>query len=117
MKETLSTKVGYLVEPHLQDGIIPPTSYKDTISKIHSKVVSDTISNYAPNRVLNAAPPKVNKQETNLPRLYRTMLAQLRSGHCSRLKDLQLRIGKSANDFCPECLIATQSTALHSPLS
>ena len=96
VKDTLSTKVGHLVEPFLQDSIIPAASFKDTINKIHTKVVSETISNYAPNRILNAVPPKVNKQETDLPRQYRTTLAQLRSGYCARLKDFQLRVGKSS---------------------
>ena len=53
MKETLQSKCWDLVEPHLQDGIIPPGSNKETFNRIHSKVVSDAISNLSPNRVLN----------------------------------------------------------------
>ena len=90
LKETLSTKVGHLVEPFLQDGTIPPASYKETINAIHTKVVSDAVSASAPNRVLARAPPKICKRETLLPRQHRTTLAQLRSGHCSHLKDFQL---------------------------
>ena len=52
MKETLKTKVGHLVEPHLVNGVIPPGSYKSTINDIHTKVVSEAKRKSGANRVL-----------------------------------------------------------------
>ena len=39
MKDTLSSKVGNLMEPYLQDGVIPAGAYKETIGKIHTKLL------------------------------------------------------------------------------
>ena len=77
MKETLSTKVGHLVEPYLVNGNIPVGAYKTTIDAIHTKVVGDAISNYDDNRVLNAPAPAINDIEKHLPRPTRAVLAQL----------------------------------------
>ena len=111
MKQTLASKCGPTVEPFLQNGVIPPTAYKKTINQIHSEVVRDSITNLADNRVLNAPAPKINPEETHLPRKTRATLAQLRSGHCARLKDYQHRIGKADDDYCPSCRVASDSTA------
>ena len=105
MKETLQSKVYDLVRPYVNDeGKITPGTYKETIKSIHTDVVTNTIANLAPNRVLNARPPEVNlNQERLLPRQTRCVLRQLRSGHCVRLKDYQLRLGKVLDDRCPDC--------------
>ena len=34
LKDTLSTKVGHLVEPYLQGRVVPAGAYKETIGKI-----------------------------------------------------------------------------------
>ena len=66
MKETLKTKVGHLVEPHLVNGVIPAGSYKSTIDKIHSKVVQEATSKSSNNRVLDAPAPKIDSTESSL---------------------------------------------------
>ena len=73
-------------------------------------VVEQAIDDLAPNRVLNGRPPLVYPNDVLLPRITQTTLTQLRSGHCARLKDYQLRIGKAADDLCPDCRAAVQST-------
>ena len=83
MKETLQTKCWDLVEPHLQDSVIPPSSYKDTLAHIHTEIVRDTINSRTPNRVLNAPAPPINEEEKYLPCQTRAVLSQLRSGHCT----------------------------------
>ena len=88
MKHTLATKVGHLVDPYLVNGIIPDGAVKTAVDGIHTKVVGDAISRYGNNRVLNAPAPKINKLESSLPRPTQVALAQLRSGHCARLKRL-----------------------------
>ena len=62
-----------------------------------------------PNRVLFTRPPKISKKEQFLPRLTRVTLAQLRSGHCARLKDYQFRIGSAVDDLCPGCSLVSHS--------
>lgn len=49
MKLTLRQKVGPLVEPHLRDGVMVLGSFPEVKNKIHTQVVSKTISSYAPN--------------------------------------------------------------------
>ena len=111
MKHTLRSKCFPIVEPYLQDGIIPASSYKETISKIHTDIVSDTVDAQGPNRVLNGRPPLINPNEAYLPRQTRAVLARLRSGFCSDLKDYQLRLGRSDDDLCPECRLNPASSS------
>ena len=104
MKHTLRSKVGHLVDPHLDDGILAPGSFPAIKNRLHTQVVQETISSYAPNRVLGYRPPKISGSEKHLPRQSRATLSQLRSGHCARLADYQMRIGKVNSDECPDCL-------------
>ena len=103
IRETLKSKCGSMVEPYLENGIIPPGRYKETIKNIHTEVVAETMRGYDQNRVLNAPAPKISDDEKLLPRRIRTTLSQLRSGFCAKLKDLLHRIGRSDNDTCPDC--------------
>ena len=111
MKDTLRTKVGHLVEPFLVNNQIPNGAYKTTIDAIHTRIVGETIRNYPNNRVLNAPAPEVNVIEQHLPRPTRAVLAQLRSGHCARLNDLQFRLGRINSPLCPDCLIDNASSS------
>ena len=110
MKHTLASKCGPTVEPHLQDGVIPPAAYKETINRIHTETVGNAIRDRSHNRVLKTPAPKINPQEFHLPRKTRATLAQLRSGHCIKLKDYMHRIGKADDDICPNCRVAPSST-------
>ena len=85
LKQTLRSKCWDSVSDYLQDGIIPAGGVKDAISDIHTRMVRETIDAYAPNRVLGAAPPPIDASESSLPRLTRSVLCQLRSGHCFSL--------------------------------
>ena len=103
MKETLRSKCHPTVEPFLVNGGLPPGGVKELQSKVHTKIVSDTIDALGPNRVLGVRPPLLSKHEKHLPKPTRSTLAQLRSGHCVRLKDYQFRLGKADDELCPEC--------------
>ena len=87
----------------MENGINPPWEGQMTINQLHIQAVSDTVNNFQPNRVLNAIPPLIHPSETSLPRRTRTILCQLRSGHCAKLRDFQFRIGQSDSDLCPNC--------------
>ena len=56
-----------------------------------------------PNRVLNTLPPLIDPDVVLLPRVARSTLSQLRSGHCFHLLSYQFKIGKSLSDLCPQC--------------
>ena len=90
---------------------IVPGPVKPVLDAIHTDIVRETISGYADNRVLGAPAPEVDRCESLLPRRCQVVLAQLRSGFCSKLKDFQHRIGKADNDTCPDCNAAQSSTS------
>ena len=48
--------------------------------------------------------------EADLPRPYRTTMAQLRSGQCSRLLSYRHAVGLSDTDACPECGLEPHTT-------
>ena len=111
MKETLRTKVFEDVRPYTKaDGTIAAGDVREVQNRIHTDIAGSTIAGLAPNRVLNARPPLqgINKSEVSLDRKTRVTLAQLRSGHCARLKTYQFKIGKAGDDTCPDCGIDPQ---------
>ena len=111
MKDTLRSKCFPVVEPFLQDGIIPAASYKEVINRIHTNIISDTVDAQSPNRILNARPPLISPNEVYLSRQTRSTLCQLRSGFCSKLADYQYIVGRSDSDNCPDCLTGVASSS------
>ena len=109
MKHTLKSKVQHLVNPYLVDGVIAPGSIPTVLKSIHTDVVRETILSYGANRVLGGPAPEINPTESFLPRRTRAVLAQLRSGFCSKLNDYNHRIGKTDSDLCPDCTTAQAS--------
>ena len=85
------------------EGVVPREGRKETLSRLHTEAVGTYLRDAPPSRVLGAAPPRVDPSERSLPRHHRTTLAQLRSGHCSRLRSYQHRIGVAESAACPEC--------------
>ena len=111
LRETFRTKSFDLVQPFLNElNLVTPGTYPAIKNALHTAVVEQAIDDLAPNRVLNGRPPLVYPNDVLLPRITQTTLTQLRSGHCARLKDFQLRIGKATDDLCPDCRGAAQST-------
>jgi hypothetical protein len=81
MKETLVSKFGHVVSPLLtDDGIIPAVSQKRAKTVIHTEAVRASIAAIGVNPVLGTVPPPIQSSEESLPRIFRTTLAQLRSG-------------------------------------
>jgi len=79
------------------------------LRSLHTQAVTEAISNYTPNRVLETPPPDISPLESFLPRSVRTTLSQLRSGHCRLLKSYMARITTGVSDVCPECGVARHS--------
>ena len=109
--ETLSTKVGHLVNPHLVDNVVPSGAFRVTIDSIHTKVVEEANSRSSDNRVLGALTPKIDPFELSLSRPTRSVLAQLKSGHCAKLQYFQFHIGSSVSGQCPEYQSSSDSVA------
>ena len=83
------------MEPHLVNGTLPPGELKNTLTQIHTKVVTDSTAALGDNRVLQARPLAIHSSEKIPPCLSWAVLSQLCSGHCSRLNDFRFRIGFS----------------------
>ena len=62
------------------------------------------------NRVINRHPPPVSDTERRLPRVTRTILAQLRSGWSNTLNSYRARIIPGTSDSCPSCNQAPHDT-------
>ena len=103
MKYTLQSRflpsIGHLV----QDGSIPHADYPAALRDLHTRAVADSVSSMGPNRVLGVRPPLVDPSELELGRAQRTSLAQLRSGHSSRLNSFLHRVGRAPSPECPDC--------------
>ena len=98
------------VQPHLEDdGSLGRDQFSYVKNKLHTDIIDKSIRNRAPNCVLGVPPPPVDASEAYLPRPTWTTLSQLHSGHCARLKDYQLRIGKMNNDLCADCNLFPQT--------
>ena len=85
------------------DGTISSDDRKVILKDLHTEAVTTYLHDAPPNRVLGGPPPDIDPSERTLSRHHRTTLAQLRSGHCSRLRTYQQRIGIGDSDSCPEC--------------
>ena len=110
LKHTLRSKCIADVQPYLEDdGSLGRGQFSHVKNKLHTDIVDKSIRNRAPNRVLGVLPPPIDASEASLPRKTRTTLSQLRSGHCARLRDYQLRIGKANDDLCADCDLFPQT--------
>ena len=76
MKETLRSKCIDIVSPYLNDsGKISPGDYPRVKAAIQTDIVAETIDQLGSSRILNTAPPPVDKSEVSLPRAVRTTLS------------------------------------------
>ena len=83
---------------------------KYAIKEIHTDTVTHVLANYPPNKVLNSAPPEINKAEQTLSRHTRTALARLRSGYCRSLNHYMNSIDEEIQDVCPKCSQSPHNT-------
>ncbi|XP_073820409.1 uncharacterized protein [Musca autumnalis] len=87
-------------------------AYQAGLNSIHTDTVAKTISRYCVNAVIGAHPPSIAAEERQLPRQTRVVLAQLRSGYCSRLNSYWAGIERTVQDICPVCGMGTHDTKL-----
>ena len=103
MKSTLQSKYLPSIAHLLQRGTTPPGELRQIVAAIHTDTVSRYLESIGPNRVLNGPAPEVHVEELRLPRAYRSVLSQLRSGFCRHLNDFGHVIGTSTISACPSC--------------
>ena len=90
LKHTLHSKCIADVQPYLEaDGSLGRGIFGFVKNQLHTDIVRKASLNRGPNRVLGSHPPPIHASEAQLPRLTRTTLSQLRSGHCGKLRDFQ----------------------------
>ena len=110
LKHTLRSKCIADVQPYLEaDGSLGRGNFGFVKNKLHTDIVRKATSNRGPNCVLGSHPPPIHACEAGLPRLTRTTLAQLCSGHCGKLRDFQKRIGKTNDDICADCNLSQKN--------
>uniref|UniRef100_A0A8D8YIE5 Uncharacterized protein n=2 Tax=Cacopsylla melanoneura TaxID=428564 RepID=A0A8D8YIE5_9HEMI len=110
IRKTLSnTYLPMLHDKHLCGDTPRYDNHKSLLQRIHTNIVSSTIENYKPNRVLGTnVIPEVDESEKSLPRSTRATLAQLRSSWCKKLQNYKARIDPTESDLCPACRKTTQ---------
>ena len=87
---------------YLADEPLNNTSYKSAISSIHKDAVRNAIENSS-SKLLNGRPPPIATAEQTLPRMTRTILAQLRCGHSRIPGQYMKRIDPTARNHCRDC--------------
>ena len=90
---------------------VDPTKYSTIIRYIHTSSVQHYTADRQPNKILQTQPPEISSSEAQLPRPFRSTLAKLRSGQCSKLNFYRHAIGFSDTDSCPECLSEIHTTS------
>ena len=80
--------------------------YKSILTNIHT----DSVRDLEVNKVLNEAPPAVDKTEKKLPRRSRSLLTQLRSGYFSILNSYLTVVDETIEDKCPKCFQISHTT-------
>ena len=108
MKQSLQKGYSDQVDDLLVDGHI--TDIKIARKTIHTRAVRAAIGSRRQSEVLSMAAPDVDEAEINLPRVARTTLAQLRSGHCSALNSFKHKIELIPSAVCPCCRQADHTT-------
>ena len=111
MKHTLASRFGDDTQQFLVDGVMPAGGYPQAMKDLHTKSVEDTIIAIGVNPIIGIQAPDVHKSELLLPRPYRAVLSQLRSGHSLSLDDYLCRIGKVPTPSCEFCDAPCQDTA------
>ena len=85
-------------------------NYKPAIKQIHTDTVHRVKEELGPNPVLGLLTPLISPSERSLPRLHRSTLAQLRSGHCALLESYKMRVGQACSAICSECQFSRRTT-------
>jgi len=97
--------------PIIFGGVLSEGTYPTARRRLRASAVARTTAAQPDNRVLLARPPPVDLAETLLPRAHRSILSQLRSGHCSRLASYRHSVGWSESPLCPDCLAVDHTVA------
>jgi hypothetical protein len=118
MKHTIYTKCIDSVRRHVNDdGCILKVNQKKVISSLHTAAVASAISELTPNKVLGRRLPDIAEIENSLPRAHQTVVSQLRSDYCIKLRTYLFSIGMVQEKLCPECALSPHTTCISSILS
>ena len=104
-KQTLYTKHHRTIRPLLSD------TKQKALQAANTEFVRNSLIQVGPNRVLGYRPPPINNEEAIFPRHQRTVLSQLRSGHCQLVNDYKKRTKRAESSSCNECGADLQDVA------
>ena len=88
---------------HLIPSITDTLSVREAQNTLHNAIVATARDELSHNKVINRHPPPTADSERQLPRVTRTILAQLRSGWSNFLNSYRARIIPGTQDSCPSC--------------
>ena len=75
---------------------------------IHTATVGKAKRAMRDNRILGDHPLPISSEESNLKRPQRTMLSELRLGHCRLLHSYKSRLDPAISPNCPDCGVNPQ---------
>jgi hypothetical protein len=110
MKHTILTRHTANTVPPPPGPSLDAPSLRHTMKSTHTHIVSETLKSLCANPVLNAPPPSICTSEQYLPRIHRTLLAQLRCDSCPRLNQYQNFIRHATPNTCPACSQSPHNT-------
>ena len=110
-KHTLQSRHSEVLSPHLVNGSLPAGAFSAAKKSVHTQFVQNSINAQGNHPLIGIKAPEVDKSALNLPRHHRSVLSQLRSGHCSALRGYQHRVGRADSPSCPHC--GTSDESIH----
>ena len=96
-QQSLIGRFRHNIQQYLTEKPFSNTRCKSAISSIYQDVVGTVIESSS-SKLLNGRPPPISTAEQTLPRKTRTILTQLRSGHCRILGQYMNRIDPTARN-------------------
>jgi hypothetical protein len=100
MKATLQTKHADFVRSFMATDAV---NVKQMHKAIHTSIATTAINALSPNPLIGHQPPAIDPSEQSLSRQDRTMLSQLRSGHCRLLSSYQNKLNPAIINRCAAC--------------
>ena len=105
IRETIFHNKNYTINYDNNQNLFTENEVEENKKRIHTDTVNNYIQNKEKNNVLNQIAPEISKNEENIPREYRRILAQLRTNKSPILYHYMNKINPTQypNPHCPLC--------------
>jgi hypothetical protein len=105
IRQTIFQNKNYTTNYDNNQNLFTEDTIEENKKRIHSDIVNNYIQSKEPNKILNQIAPEINKNEENIPREHRRILAQLRTNKSPILYHYMNKINPAQypNPHCPLC--------------